>query len=285
MAVNIPASAIRQPQDSLNRDVNDVNGFSVAWKGPYDDLKTCAMAIKQGDLFEDNTVSTVNLSTIPGGWGFLQLNLSATSSSSGGGGLAPLSDKWSIKSCRNDVSILGYCGKNKDNPNRTWIECWQKENNPDIAEGGDFTLPDGTIAHIIDQDHHTATLELIEKIKTGIESVIRFYPIVCRKRTYSTVPNNCLENLGFVDTPPAPGIGSKHPGSLGSVLNKYEWLKVQDDADQTDANEWTRTESWMGLLITTKVAHPWDPDLYGADRWSMPHFTNGGGGEGGGPKS
>ena len=285
MAVNIPASAIRQPKDEISGDANGMNGYTVAWKGPYDELEACAEAINQGDLYDNKTVSTKSLTTIPGGWGLLTLNLSGTSDGGGGGGLVPLREKWSVKSCRNDVSILGYCGKKTDNPSRTWIECWQKESDPDIADAGDFTRPDGTVAHIIDHLQHTATLALMEKIRQGVESVMRFYPIVCRKRTYSTVPDNCLENLGFVDTPPSPGLKAEHPTGLASVISKYEWLKVQDDADQTNANEWTRTESWMGILKTTDNEHPWDPDLYGPNRWSMPMVYSGASSENGGSNS
>lgn len=279
MAVNIPATAIRQPSDQLNKDASGATGFSAAWKGPYDALETAAKAIKQGDTFEDKTVATLNLSTIPGGWGLLTINFSSTSESSGAGSLEPLSDKWSIKSCRNDVSILAYCGNDTDNPSRAWIESWQHESNAKVAEDGNITLPDGTVANLDDIEQHTATRELIEKIKTGVESVMRFYPMVVRKRVYSDVPDGCLEDLGFVDEPPAPGLNAKKPQGLASVINQYEWLKVQDDADQVDANQWARTEAWMGIKKTNNNQHPWDPDLYGPNRWDMPYRNAGAGPE------
>ena len=66
MAVNIPQTAIRQPSDQLNKDSSGLTGFSVSWKGPYEDLETASSSVEQGDTFEGKTVSTVTLTTIPG---------------------------------------------------------------------------------------------------------------------------------------------------------------------------------------------------------------------------
>lgn len=285
MAVSIPDSAIRQPSDSIQSDSSGLDGYAMAWKGPYDDLEECITAIAVGDVFEGMTVAAKNLSTIPGGWGLLQLTFSGTSSQ-GSEGLVPISDKWSIKSCRNDVSVLAYCGKTSDNPNRPWIECWQKETDAEVADANDYTRPDGTVAQLINQEHASATVKLIEKLKMGIESVIRFYPLVVRKRVYSDVPDGCLENLGFIDAPPAPGLNAKKPQGLAGVLSNYQWMKVQDDADQTDRNQWTRTEGWMGILKKSENDSPWDPDLYGPNRWPMPYVhTEGDNNQGGGGNS
>lgn len=271
MAVNIPQTAIRQPSDQLNKDSSGLTGFSVSWKGPYEDLETASSSVEQGDTFEGKTVSTVTLTTIPGGWGLLTINFTETSETApGSGGLVPISDKWSIKSCRNDVSIMAYCGDTDDNPNRTWIECWMKESNPDVARAGGFTKPDGTVAELASQRHNQATSELMCKIERGIESVMRFYPIVTRRRVYSNVPGDLQERIGFIDTP-APGAGSKAPVGLTAYIAKYQWLKCQDDFDPTEGNTWTRTESWMGILKTEDNPSPWDEDLYGDSRWSMPH--------------
>ena len=275
MAVNIPSSAIRQPSDQLSKDAAGVTGFAAAWKGPYEDLETAAKAIKQGDTFEGKTVSTVNLTTIPGGWGILTINFGEASESSGADGLAPISDKWSVKGCRNDVSILAYCGKATDNPSRVWIESWQRETNAKVAESGDITLPDGTIGYLHDITQHDATLQLIEKIRSGVESVMRFYPIVSRKRVYSAPPGDLQETLGFIDTPSGPSGQAKAPSGLSSFINKYQWLKCQDDCDQGDGNTWMRVESWMGIRKTQDNPTPWDPDLYGPNRWSMPYVYSG----------
>lgn len=270
MAVNIPETAIRQPLDQLNKDASGLTGLAISWKGPYDDLETASKAISQGDTFEGMTVSTLTLTTIPGGWGQLTISFSESSASSSGE-LAPISDKWSIKSCRNDVSILGYCGKDDDSPNRVWIECWQRETNAKVAKSGNFTLPDGTSSDLALESHAAATSELMAKIERGYESVMRFYPIVQRKRVYSDVPGDLQDTLGFIDTPTSPGVGSKAPVGLSTFVAKYQWLKCQDDCDPTDGTRWIRTESWMGIKKANEDDSPWDANLYGPNRWPMPY--------------
>jgi len=79
--------------------------------------------------------------------------------------------------------------------------------------------------------------------------------------------------LGFIDTPTI-GANAKNPGNLASKLSEYQWLKIQDDADQTSANEWQRVESWMGIKKASQNDSPWDADLYGANRWPMPYHHN-----------
>ena len=277
MAVIIPSEAILQPNSSATLESNGVKGFVKAWEGPYDLLETCANNISTGDRYEGYTVNNFRLDTIPGGWGRLSITLTVTNDSGSSGSLVPLFDKWSIKSVRNDVSILAYCGKEDTNPNRGWIEAWMRESDPANAKAGNFTLPDGTSTDLSIQAHCAATSELMAKIEKGIESVIRFYPIVSRTRIYSDCPSECLEDLGFVNTPPAPGSNAKKPQGLASIIQKYSWLKVQDDCNQTNASEWTRIESWMGIL-KTDGSEPWDPDLYGEERWPMPYDHNASGG-------
>jgi len=95
---------------------------------------------------------------------------------------------------------------------------------------------------------------------------------VTRTRTYADCPPACLENVGFIDTPPAPSGTAKKPSGLATAVNAHQWLKVQDDAqEQTDGN-WTRTESWMGIAKSDSNNNsPWDENLYGANRWPMPY--------------
>ena len=106
--------------------------------------------------------------------------------------------------------------------------------------------------------------KIADKISKGIDSVMRFYPLITRKRIYDGEPDVVLENLSKLDTPPVPASTSKvHvPKGLNAVVQKYKWLKCQDDADQNDDGTWTRVEAWMG-------ASNWDEDLYGANAWEI----------------
>ena len=99
------------------------------------------------------------------------------------------------------------------------------------------------------------------------------YPVVTRTRTYADCPPACLENIGFIDTPPAPAGTAKKPSGLATAVNAHQWLKVQDDAQEQPDGKWTRTQSWMGCLSSEGG---WDANLYGTtDRWPMP-YTSGG---------
>ena len=122
-----------------------------------------------------------------------------------------------------------------------------------------------------------ATVALINKIRNGVEAVIRFYPVVTRTRTYADCPPACLENVGFIDTPPVPTGTAKNPSGLTTAVAAHQWLKVQDDAQEQPDGNWTRTESWMGIAKSDNPDDsPWDADLYGANRWPMPYEDLGG---------
>ena len=167
---------------------------------------------------------------------------------------------------------MAYCGPSPGaNPQRALIEAWMKEPDGDLAENLQFRKSDGTVFDISNREY-PATVALIGKIRKGIEAVIRFHPVVTRTRTYADCPPACLENIGFIDTPPAPAGTAKKPSGLAAAVNAHQWLKVQDDAQEQTDGKWTRTESWMGIAKSDNPDDsPWDADLYGANRWPMPY--------------
>ena len=271
-----PTTAVAQPDETAGCD--DIGNLkkSFYWKGPYTDLETAGKGIARGDVVATGWVaSSWSVRRTPGDYGVLTVECTPPDPTSGSGTeedptvVEPLKDIWSIKSVRNDVSIMAYCGPSPGaNPQRALIEAWMKEPDGDLAENLQFRKSDGTVFDISNSEY-PATVALIGKIRKGIEAVIRFYPVVTRTRTYAAEPPACLENLGFIDTPPAPAGTAKKPSGLAAAVNAHQWLKVQDDAqEQTDGN-WTRTESWMGIPAVDGSG--WDADLYGANRWPMPY--------------
>ena len=271
-----PTTAVAQPDETAGRDDAGNLKKSFSWKGPYTDLETAGKGIARGDVVATGWVaSSWSVRRTPGDCGVLTVECTPPDPTSGSGTeedptvVEPLKDIWSIKSVRNDVSIMAYCGPSPGaNPQRALIEAWMKEPDGDLAENLQFRKSDGTVFDISNSEY-PATVALIGKIRKGIEAVIRFYPVVTRTRTYAAVPPACLENLGFIDTPPAPAGTAKKPSGLAAAVNAHQWLKVQDDAqEQTDGN-WTRTESWMGIPAVDGSG--WDADLYGANRWPMPY--------------
>lgn len=282
MAVNIPSSARLQPSDQANMDESSTRGISVTWKGPYGELMTAASGISPGDALPSPYSSwfakTWSTQKTNGGYGTLTVNAVpgdqvSTPEPGGSPSTVPLRDTYSLKSVRNDVSILGYCGPSEgSNPYRPLIEKWMKESDAELAGEFCFRQKDGSIYNIADE--RPVTKRLIDKMLRGVESVIRFYPQVTRKRIYYAPPIGLFDKLGFVDTPPSPDTLTLAPDGITRVIDAHEWLKVQDDCDEQTDGKWARTESWLGILKTdSNQGHPWDPDLYGEDRWPMPYAT------------
>jgi len=281
MAITIPSGCYRQPTESKGVDASGNSRFNYVLKGPYSSLDSLADSISQGDEIiagwyassqdlqrGNGDTGTLTISCVPAPNDGAQQNPQPT----------PLKDIWSIRSVRNDVSVMAYCDVSPGaNPLLALVEAWMKEPDGELADELKFRAPDGTIREITEGP----TVALINKLRKGVESVIRFYPVVTRTRTYAVPPPKCLENLGYIDTPDASGIQdlTKKPNGITTAIAAHEWLKIQDDAVEGTDGKWQRIESWMGIKKTdNNGGHPWDPDLYGPNRWTMPYFQGGGGG-------
>lgn len=268
MAVSIPTSAVRQP-DEIESTNPSGKSRTIAYKDTYSSLKTAKNAIKTGDKHDGGVVKVATLRRMPGNLGLLELTLAPDSSdSSGSGGLTQKAMRavWTCKSVRNDKSILAYCGPSAKNPNRAWIESWMAERDSSIADDHNYRKDDGTVSDITKSDHQAATEDLMAKISAGIDSVVRFYPVLTCTSTYADIPDKFIEKLSYIDTPSARAADeTKAPSNLNNVIKAYKWLKVQDDVGETGDGNWQRVESWMGTENT------WDVDLYGENRWPMPY--------------
>lgn len=279
MSWNI-GNAILQPGNTKSHEETG-ESHTLIFKDAYTDLDTKRLALKEGDVIETGWVAkTWTLRPVPGGYGELTINCvpddmvpTPTEEDPDAKTQEPLKDLWSIKSVRNDVSVMAYCGDDENEPDRAMIEAWMKEPDGELAKRHAFRKPDGEVVYLVGgDDPNPANADLVAKIEKGIESVIRFYPVVTRKRTYSQVPPACLENIGFIDTPPAPAGTAKKPNGLATAIAAHQWLKVQDDADEQADGNWMRIEAWMGIPKTDANDNsPWDADLYGPNRWQMPH--------------
>jgi hypothetical protein len=151
-------------------------------------------------------------------------------------------------------------------------------------------------------NHAAATSKLIAKIRRGVESVMRFYPQLTCRQILSGPPDGMLEHLGYIDTPepisaalqpPEDSGGSEGseedsgdsedseeeteepkvgaPKNIGQIIADYQWVCVQDDADEDQAGNWTRVRSWIGIRRDSSGDSAWDEDLYGEERWPMPY--------------
>lgn len=278
----------RQPDDQEGLTNEGKATHSIAYKGEYSQLKTFARTLEIGQFIESNNyLESWNLRRVPGDLGVLTLNCVVSEESkvggeSGGSGgtYEPeptlLKDVWTCRSIRNDVSILAYCG-GEGYADRALVEAWQKEPDGKLASENKYRNSAGKIEEIKDQ----ATLDVIDKIRRGVESVMRFYPLITRTRTYDREPEILYEKLNKVDTPKVPphfkdkALSERQrkvrvPRGLAAIVNNATWLKCQDDIVENPDGKWIRTESWMGIF-TWSARDAWDPELYGDKPWSMPH--------------
>ena len=274
--ITIPAGCYRQPTESEGVADSGEATFTYVLKGDYTALHGLSDSLKQGDVVVagwfarawdlqrgNGDTATLSIACVPD---------AGKESDAVDAKDAPIKDVWKIHAVRNDVSVMAYCGITPGGPLRNVVEKWLRETDSETAAAGNYREK-GEVVDVAET--YPPSAKLIAKMMKGVESVIRFYPVITRVRTYAAPPPDCLENIGLINDPPTSGIGgaaAKKPGSLANKLSDYEWLKMQDDCDETTDGKWTRTESWWGLLKADHPdGHPWDPDLYGSNRWSMPY--------------
>lgn len=260
--ISIPNSAYQQVDERYALDANGVKTRRVQFKGTdYAALKTAADGISLYDAYGSGYLITGwELASVPGGGGSLTLSL-APSSGSDSSSQTALRAAWTCKSVRNDVSVLAYCG---GAARRVALELWMKEADADVADANEFHRTETETDQLNSQEQ-----EIADKIRKGVDSVVRFYPVLTCTSTWSRIPSTFMEKLGYVDTPGAPSADETvAPSNLSSVISSHDWLKCQDDVAETGDGRWTRTESWMG--IPKADGGGWDADLYGSSRWAMP---------------
>ena len=274
MAITIPSGCWRQKDESVGTDGEGARAFSYILKGGYGALDALQTALKVGDVVEEGWFAkTWTLQRGAGDSGTLTIECvnDAGQAEAEEGELGediPLKETWKIHAVRNDMNILAYCGQSESSPNRRQLELWMKETNGTLAENFQFRDEDGY------EDTLSPVSQLLAaKIAKGVESVVRFYPVLVRQRIYAEPPPDCLAAVGFVDDPPTQSLTQnlKKPKNLATKIALFQWLKMQDDCDESADGKWTRTESWWGLLKTEgNNGEPWDADLYGANRWPVP---------------
>lgn len=117
------------------------------------------------------------------------------------------------------------------------IECWRSETVAATRAGLSYTNKAGQEVKLKGKAEDAA-----KKILRGVESYLRFAPVVTRTTTYKTRPDP--KNIDKVCAPPA------------SVPGTWDYLKTGDSVRQIGKKRYERTEQWTG------VAGKWDRDLY-----------------------
>ena len=281
-----------QSTDQAAVGSDGVSTLVIEWKGLYSAAKATADTISAGDALPTSSAvdgytpsATLYAGYKVASWSIRRGNgdtavlsvtckkADATTTSQSGTTAVPFRTVYSVKSVRNDVSVLAYCSDSPSGPNRAAVERWMREPDAKLASDFKYTDTDGSVVDMNDEPLLKNTVPLIKKIMKGVERVIRFYPQLTIKRSYYAPPPDTFEKLSYIDTPPAPtGTKTLAPDGISTLISAYQWLKVQDDSDEQQDRTWMRTESWIGILkASAPNESPWDPDLYGPNRWQMPH--------------
>ena len=270
MSFSLPSGCYYQQTSREGYDAANGDYSQVEIKGSYAALKTALNALRTGDRIGIYGKARAWDLQSSNGAGILSITCSKAQDDGGDDDTAKLKKEvWSIRSVRNDCSILQYCGESNTNPNRAEIECWMREPDGEVAGAFKYKNGDGEEVSL-----SAPSRVLANKIARGVDSVIRFYAVLTRRRTYDQAPPACLENLGLIDTPTGYGGSTAiKPSGLAAAIQARTWLKVQDDADEQSNGDWVRTESWMGI-IAGEESRGWDPNFYSPDsntRWPIPY--------------
>ena len=161
-----------------------------------------------------------------------------------------LTDVWSLSSTQVDIHIESFCGISPGQDPSLWhIERWKKE--PDYVLYNQYKFKDArsNVIYDLDSDSNSKTVTMAMMIRSGVESAIRFYPIVSHQRTFKSEPT-ITAKLGYIDAP------SKWAGQA------LAWLKVKEDIAENSDGTYTVTEAWQG-------ADKWWTQLYGSARWPI----------------
>ena len=287
MAIIVPAGCHSQPTEQSGMTEAGVLTHTYVIKGPYATLQTYMESLSPGDNVDSGyRFKSASLQRNPGNYGTLSILCEKTRSTidSQTNHSVAESEVWELKSVRNDVPLLAYCGESSSEPQRAVIEAWQQEPDGNLAKENSYKTSTGETVVISD----APTLAVIEKLKRGISAVMRFYPMITITRVYSDVPTEAYSNLATIDTPTGgpvkvevEGEGEQakerreKPSGIAAVIASHSWLKCQDDVTKGSDGKWTRTQSWMGCLASDGG---WDGNLYGTtNRWPMPYTTGGNG--------
>ena len=259
--ITVPDSLVEQPGETRGLQ-GGTRTFTRSFKGPWANVKSFANGIEEGDTLSGYPVAAVAANRVSGDYGEVTLSLSAESSTTEAGTRQAERAAWSIRQARNDVSILAYCGNGASRVN---LELWMKEADAELARGMMFHKTESE-TEILSSTEQTVA----NKILQGVESVMRFYPVLSCASTWPEIPPTFASKVGFIDEPAAPTARKTvAPGDLASVIAAHSWLKVQDDVSETTDGKWRRQESWMGIKKSLCSAG-WDQDLYGESGWPMP---------------
>lgn len=254
---------IMDQPSGVKQDSGDGVTEQIVREGHYDLLDAQAAALKSKSVCnlgttaspDERYVITWSLERIDGDYGRLVITVgdAADNESSDADNIDTV--KWKLKNVQMQLPLSSFYVDGTWSgtaPDGHAIALWRQEPRKELYDAYQFLAPDGNVYELEDGSRAAA-----EKYKKGIESVMRFYPVVTRTITYkkglSETKINALgiaARLSRIDTPDK---------TFG--LSPGTWLCIQDDAEEAADGKLVRTTGWMGCKSL-------DADLYGdTNRW------------------
>jgi len=256
--------AIMDQPSGTKQDSGDGVTEQIVRQGHYGLLDAFASGLKAktacdvGAPYGERYVINWSLERLDGSYGRLTITVGETADNGKDGDSEPdnvLKIKWSLKNVQQQIPLSRFFTDgtwSMSNPDGHALALWRQEPRKELYDGYQFLAPDGSV-YTLD----TASQAVAQKYRKGIESVMRFYPVVTRTVTYrSGMSEERINALGIggrlshIDTPPR---------TFG--LTPGVWLCIQDDGEVSADGELVRTTGWMGCKTL-------DENLYGdTDRW------------------
>ena len=208
--------------------------------GPYASLE--AMTPRKGAKWTDGrTVQSATLEPLRGGMGRLEVTVRirrrrGSSSGGEGGGPVDLDETLEIEMAQQELDVRTLLGGEESYV--CSLAAWE-QSEPGLKQQFKFVNANGGEEALGGLAKSVAML-----ILSGIESVLRFHPVVTRTTYHESEP--ALKPVG--------GLGEVGGEPAGSPAG-YEYLKTGDHWTESRDGSWTRVEQWTG-------ARNWNGSLY-----------------------
>lgn len=258
--------AIMDQPSGTKQDSGDGVTEQIVRQGHYNLLDGMASGLKAKSVCNLGTeqhpveryVVSWTLERIEGDYGRLTITVGAPADNDKVDDKEPdnvVETKWSLKHTQQQLPLSRFWTDgtwSESSPDGRALALWRQEPRKELYDNYQFLAPDGNVYTLDGSSQQVA-----DKYKKGIESVMRFYPVVTRTITYKKGMNedrinalNIGAKLSHIDAPPR---------DFG--LNPGTWLCIQDDAEEDADGKLVRITGWMGCKSL-------DADLYGDNnRW------------------
>ena len=264
---NPPAiGAIMDQPSGTKQDSGDGVTEQIVRQGHYDLLDAFASGLKAKSVCnlgtaqnpDERYVVSWSLERVEGGYGRLAITVGDPADNDEGEEEPDnaIETRWSLKNVQMQIPLSRFYVDGTwslgSAPDGHELALWRQEPRKELYDAFQFLAPDGAVYTL-----SAASQAVARKYRKGIESVMRFYPVVTRTVTYARGMSQARidalhigSRLSRIDTP-AKTFG----------LDPGAWLCIQDDAEEAADGTLVRTTGWMGCASL-------DNDLYGDNnRW------------------